>query len=369
MVAPSISAPSAAPYHEYQRRGPQVLPNWTSDGDGALRDHDGTILHETEDSCLLRAIIRRNDAILLKKYLAIHPLSLGPGETPLYDPFWTAAAHGSTDALDVMLQHWAASPSSILDPDAREFRTLQVASENAHLHTVHFLLDEQRAWASRFGDAHAIAIERDAYCKTAILSAASGYLDSHGFEHSVSEELIRLLLSRGARATDAIFPPGDTWTDPLLPLDMVVSLPAVKQPLATVLSLAVKGASADMIERLVNGGADVHTKTIFVKIGGLFEGKSDVPWDVTPLHIGSLFANTNGIQTLRDRRGEGVEWTGMVSRRDSTAACLSIGPSGASWARPRTLQRKSSTPWSFFWPRTPPTRSVALTRRATHHCM
>lgn len=311
MASPSFSATSAAPYHEYQRQGPQILPSWTSDGDGALHDHDGAILHETEFLNLRHAIIIRNDVVLLKKYLAIHPLWLGPGDTPQDDPFWSAAAHGSTDALDVMLQHWAANPSSILAPDARGFRLLHVACGHAQSATARFLLDKQGPWASRFGD----AIERDAYCDTAILSAASSYRHRQGLTHSASEELMRLLLSNGARATDVTFPPDDT--EPLQPLTMVVGLPAVNQPLDTVLSLAIRGASADIIQCLVNGGADVHAKTIYINTGGLFGGTCDVVWDVTPLHIGSMFANANGIQALRDRRGEGVEWTDMVSRRDS----------------------------------------------------
>lgn len=73
MALSSISTPSAAPYHEFQWRGPQVLPNWTSEGDGALHDHDGAILHKTEYAALLRAIIIRNDVDLLKKI---------PGHTP-----------------------------------------------------------------------------------------------------------------------------------------------------------------------------------------------------------------------------------------------------------------------------------------------
>lgn len=299
------------PYHEFQRRGPQILPGWTSDGDGALHDHDGTILHETEFLSLRQTIIIRNDAVLLKKYLAKHPLWLGPGETPQDDPFWTAAAHGSTDCLDVMLQHWAANSSSILAPDARGFRLLHVACKHAQLATARFLLDEQGPWASRFGD----AIERNAYCDTAILSAASSYRHSQRLKHGASEELMRLLLSKGARATDVVLPPDDA--EPLQPLTMVVGLPGVNQPLKTVPSLAVRGASPDIIERLVDGGADIHAKTIYIDSGGLFGGTCDVVWDVTPLHIGSMFANANGIQALRERRGQGVEWTDMVSRRDS----------------------------------------------------
>lgn len=311
-----------------------MLPNWTSEGEGALRDHDGGILHETEYSGLLCAIIKRNDVVILRRYLAIHPASLGPAEVPLDDPFWTAAAHGSTDALDVMLQHWVADPFAILAPGARGFRLLHVACAHAQLATVHFLIDEHGPWASRFGGAHTIAIERDAHGHTAILSAATWYRHCQMFENDESEEIIRLLLSKGARATDAILPPSDT--EPLQPLTTVAILPTVDQPLDTVLSLAISGASADTIGRLVDGGADVHTKTIYVDTNGLFEGTCDVAWDVTPLHIGSLFANADGIQALRDRRGDGVEWRDMVSCRDSHGRLPIHWAAGGLWMETKT---------------------------------
>lgn len=73
----------------------------------------------------------------------MYRLSLGPGETPLYDPFWTAAAHGSTDALDMILQHWAASPSSILDPGtAQGDMPLHVAAAAQRPLTTHQSFEE-----------------------------------------------------------------------------------------------------------------------------------------------------------------------------------------------------------------------------------
>lgn len=332
MASPSGSA-LPAPYLEFQRRGPQILPKQTSAGGGALHDHDGAVLHETEYCGLLRAIIKRNDVVLLRRYLSIHPSWFGPSETPQYDPFWTAVAHGSADALDVMLQHWAANPSTILSPDARGFRLLHVACAHAQLPSVRFLMDERRPWASRFGKTHTIAIERDAHGHTAILSAATWYRYGQQHDHDDSEELMRLLLSKGARATDAIFPLSDA--EPLQSLTMVAILPKVDQPLDTVLSLAIAGASADTIGRLVDGGADVHAKTIYVDTNGLFEGTSDVAWDVTPLHVGSLFANVNGIEALRDRRGDGVEWRDMVSCRDSHGRLPLHWAAGCLWAEAR----------------------------------
>lgn len=330
MASISTTTPLAAPYYEFQRQGPQILPNWTSSGEGALHDHDGAVLHETEYSSLLRAIIKRNDVLLLRKYLTIHPSSLGPTEIPLNDPFWTAAAHGSTDALDVMLQHWAANSSAVLAPDARGFRLLHVACAHAQLPTARFLIDKRRPWASRFGDGHAVAVEHGAHDYTAILSAASWYRHGQKLEYDDSDGLMRLLLSNGARATDAILPPRNT--EPLRPLTINASLPEVDQPLDTVLSLAISGASADMIRHLVDGGADVHAKTIYVDNNGLFEGTRDVAWDVTPLHIGSMFANSSGIQALRDRRGDGVEWREMVTCSDSHGRLPLHWAAGSLWA-------------------------------------
>lgn len=335
MALPSCSTQSLAPYPEFQRHGPQILPNWTSEGERALRDHDGGILHETEYSSLRCAIIKRKDVVLLKRYLAIHPLSLGPADIPLDDPFWTAAAHGSTDALDVILQHWAANPSTILAPDARGFRLLHVACAHAQLATVRFLIDERGPWASPFRNAHSIAIERDAHSYTAILSAATWFRYGQQRENDDSEELIRLLLSRGARATDAILPPSDI--EPMEPLTMLAVLPNVDQPLDTVLSLAISGASAVTIGRLFDGGADVHSKTIYVDTNGLFGGRCDVAWDVTPLHIGSLFTNANGIQALRERRGDGIEWRDMVTCRDSHGHLPIHWAAGGLWAETKAI--------------------------------
>lgn len=338
MASPSTSATSAAPYYEFQKQGPQELPNWTSEGERALHDHDGAVLHETEYSGLLRAIIKRNDVLLLSKCLAIHPASLGPGETWRYDPFWTATAHGSTDALDIMLQHWNADPSRTLAPDARGFRLLHVACAHAKLHTARFLIDEQRPWASRFGDGRAIATERDALGQTAILSAAARYRDSQNIDHDDLEVVIRLLLCKGARATDTtrlIARPDPKWPTPTF-----TSNPMSDQPLNTVLSLAVPGASAEMIGSLVDGGADVHLKTRYVDTNGLFGETHNFALDVTPLHIASMFANADGVQALHDRRGDDVAWRDMVSRTDSHGRLplhWAAGGAGGPWAQTKDI--------------------------------
>lgn len=316
MASPSPSAPTSTPttpYHKFRRRGPQILPGWACEGEGALRDHDGAVLHETEWSALLLTIIKRNDVALLREYLARHP-QLPPAETALHDPFWTAAAHGSTDALQVLLEHWAANPSVVKAPHERGFLLLNVACRHAQLGTARFLMDETRPWERIFGNVH--AREDGADGNTAILSAVASYRG--GLQHDDTEDLIRLLLLKGAHAADAIFPPSTSSdTEPPQPLHMVASLPTVDQPLDTVLSLAISGASADIIRCLIDGGADVNVKTIYLDTGGIFDGTFDVAWHVTPLHIGCMYANADGIQELFDHRGDGFDLRGAVSCRDN----------------------------------------------------
>ncbi|KFZ06594.1 hypothetical protein V501_07260 [Pseudogymnoascus sp. VKM F-4519 (FW-2642)] len=185
-----------------------------------LIDTDGTILNETDYCTLLNQIIRRNDVATLNRYLAKFPdHALGTGEVYYYDPLWIAASLGSTEVLRVLLEHYKvnydADPSRIVALDQRGFLLLNVACQHAQLDTALFLLDSQpplgevRAW------------DRD-HCETALLAAAASlesleYLSSkleyphhnrHGWARDCvarGEELMNMLLDRGASSCDAIF--------------------------------------------------------------------------------------------------------------------------------------------------------------------
>ena len=267
--------------------------------DGILLDEDGAAIYETEYSGLLLSIIRLNDVATLKRYLATHPRALGPGETHSYDPFWAAAYHGSTDALRVLLEHYAAHPNQTEAPNARGYLLLNVACQSAHVGTARFLLDNQLAAA----EIHA----QEAHGMTALLAAAASFVDSAYAENdrrdsmrdhvARGEELMLLLLDRGACAQDAI-----TQGD--------------KQPRDTVLTLAISQASSKLVKRLIDEGADIYTKKMHFFNDGLFGG-SDTIWDVTPLHIGGFYSNVEGIRTLLDNRGSGIHVADIVSCRDS----------------------------------------------------
>lgn len=276
-----------------------------------LIDTDGTIHNETDDCTLLNQIIRRNDVVTLNRYLAKFPdHALATGEVYYSDPFWIAASLGSTDVLRVLLEHYKVNydPSRTVALDQRGFLLLNVACQHAQLDTALFLLDSQpplgevRAW------------DRD-HCETALLAAAASlesleYLSSkweyphhsrHGWARDCvarGEELMNLLLDRGASARDVIAPiqhdGGDNATSNGLP----------PQPLSTVLGRAVSRASYKLVSRLLDEGADVHARQQFIcnVSGASFGGCEIFAFDVTALHLGSFYWNAEGIRALLDYR-------------------------------------------------------------------
>ncbi|KIN09101.1 hypothetical protein OIDMADRAFT_111204 [Oidiodendron maius Zn] len=276
--------------------------------DGILLDDEGAAIYETGYGALLLTIIKLNDVATLNRYLATHPAAPGPGETDRFDAFWAAAYHGSTDALRILLEHYAAHSTQIIAPDARGFLLLNVACQFAQVDTARFLLDNHLA----AGDIHA----RDDYGMTALLAAAASFFDLAYEENdkrdlmrdtmACSEELMLLLLDRGASARDAV-----TRAD--------------EKPRDTVLTLAISRASSKLVKRLIDEGADVHTKKMHFLNDGSFGGL-DTIWDVTPLHIGSFYSNVEGIQTLLDNRGSGIYIADMVS------CCDSFGRHPLHWA-------------------------------------
>ena len=287
-----------------------------------LVDEGGVVLYESEYSGLFRAIIQENDVFLLNQHLAKYPRRFWQADIDMDDPFLTAASSGSTDALRVLLEHCAARPDKTELVDARGSLLLHTACRNAHIDTVRFLLDSESIFRDTYagiGDIHA----RDNYGRTAILSAAESFAGLADGEDIIreraarSDELMRLLLDRGASARDHI-----EWEDepPLVPYaSLILSGGRVS---GTVLSLAMAGASYQLVKRLVEEGADVHTKES--RRFSAREIKSEYTAQfITPLHIGSFYSNVDGIQALLDYRGSNVNLIDIVSCRDS-CGCLPL---------------------------------------------
>ncbi|CAN8099419.1 unnamed protein product [Discula destructiva] len=307
----TYSPPSSTSATKYQEFRLPVLGGWpekTLDFGTLLNEEDGSILYETEYSGLLLKIIKLNDVSALQRYLDTNKPFLGPGTSPFDDPFWTAAAHGSTGALRALLVYWDATctlighaawaTAEIPSPEARTYRLLHTACQYAEVESVCFLLNGP--WKDTHADVHA----RDASDCTAILAAATSFVEpswspkdpqnahcpseNRSPHHHLArcEAVMHLLLDCGASARDVIL-----RRDRENEID------------DTVLSLAIPRASLALVRRLINEGADVHA----IKTHDFFDGNSalggfgsDVIRGVTPLHIGSLYANTGGVQVLLD---------------------------------------------------------------------
>jgi ankyrin repeat protein len=282
-------------------------------------DYDGVPVYESDFGELLLTIIERNDLAMLNQYLTKYPPRNWQTDGSMDDPFLKAAASGSTDALHVLLEHCASREDKSAVVDAQGRFLLWEACENAQVDTVCFLLDNEplfRHAHSGIGDIHTIGQSG----KTALLSAAISFTtwDREIYdirEHLArGEQLMQMLLDRGACAHDGIRWHPDIELDPIV----MAGVPREEVFRETVLSLAVSQASPDLIKRLINGGANVHSKTLHsfnqpVHVMGnrqSFQG-------VTPLHIGSYYLNVEGIQALLDHRGSDIDIVDMVSCRDS----------------------------------------------------
>lgn len=95
-------------------------------------------------------IIQLNDIVSLSQYITEHPqAALAPAEVEYHDPFWVAAAHGSTNVLRILLEQYNVDPARTEPLDQRGFLLLNVAYQHAQLTTARFLLDSQTpAWES-----------------------------------------------------------------------------------------------------------------------------------------------------------------------------------------------------------------------------
>lgn len=278
-----------------------------------LIDGNGDLLFETEDGGLWCEIIEQNDVALLNQYLTDYEGSCR-WRADVYDsdPFFIAASSGSTDVLRVLLEYCRAAPDKVVIDDGRGPRLLHAACRGARPDTARFLLENEPVFQSVHRGIGTIQ-ERDFFGTTALLAAAEWptHRQVDG-EDDLREEVMRLLLDRGASARD------------------IVSRPYRQEPVerlvCTVLSSAVAWASYDLVKLLIDSGAEVHTKERHDYESGFLNKYGGGPNDaenVTPLHIGSYYSNTDGIRALLDHLGREVSTADMVLSRDSFG-CLPL---------------------------------------------
>lgn len=295
----------------------------------------------------LSMIIRRDDVDALTEYLSLHPFRLkGPGVvqdlngTVFPDAFEYAATWGAIKVLRSLLDHESRHPQQNFrfGFGAKGYGLLNLACHHGQLETVRYLLDVSQDVA---GDLRF----RDGDGWTPLLAAADAMADKSKLEKyhrglavtsytGRCEEIMKLLLDKGAPVDDVreckFWRRGDHFVGPgrrmrwaegyteeailtgpeALDLRPVPEDETVVCLTDTVLSLAIRRASATMIERLLDGGADAHLQLAPPKKTGWPELRPN-----TPLHIAVRYYNAAAIDVLRDRNGN-IEFRKMIRKQD-----------------------------------------------------
>lgn len=259
---------------------------------------DGTVLYEWGDDwdALLHRIVVNDDVIALKQYLSINP-SVGNecAQNPdSQSPFYTAAACGSVNALQVLLAHLETTKikPGFVTYKGLGFRMLHEAASRGQIEMVQFLLDNN-------ADIH----ERDYNDYTPLLAAADIYCTRGYREPSIERNttVMNMLLDRGASASDIVEP----WSSDSGVPD-------------TVLTLAVQWAGAELVKRLIRDGADAHFMLTRVPFRlGWWPWEMDDISNVSSISIASFYLNLDAIKVIL---GAGVNITDMASVQDSTGS-------------------------------------------------
>ncbi|KAJ5730394.1 ankyrin repeat-containing domain protein [Penicillium malachiteum] len=175
---------------------------------------------------------------------------LAPGETATLDPFWNAAASGSTESLNILLDYYRDEPSPVEPLEKRHFSLATTAASHGELET------------------------RGASPCTTELAPQPPSEDGEGLV---------------------------AWSSFILCSGFDSQSP--EQPVDDVLSQAVSRAGYGVVKQLIDAGADVHAKHRHLD-QHLFD-MNDIHRDSTALHVGSLYWNNEGIQALLDHHHTG----------------------------------------------------------------
>ncbi|KAF5581065.1 ankyrin protein [Fusarium pseudoanthophilum] len=295
-----------SPYQEFVQSsiGYHVEPEDVPRTPMKMMNRDGSVLCETEDFRLLYQIVLRNDTLALKRYLSVAPWAMDSMSTlpEIYegnDYFLLATRNGNLGVLQILLMHYRRShdSSNEIRFQERGYQLLNEAARRGHVETVQFLLDSQPLYAGIH--------DRDCKGYTALASAAdissSRYPDSADWRDVYvenNEKVMNLLLDYGARPSDTVLPINDTEKTP-----------------DTALTLAVQWASPKLINRLIEGGADIQAKVAkFPYDLGFWNDHGDI-CDIKAFHMACISANYKAVQCLLG--GPGADQADMVSSRDS----------------------------------------------------
>ncbi|KAJ5661687.1 uncharacterized protein N7477_009303 [Penicillium maclennaniae] len=283
----------------------------------ALHDTDGTRLYETWDSGLLDSIIR-----------------LKTEEGFCYDPLCVAAEAGSTDVLGVIVDHYHRTSSTKKPLHRRKCSLLSAACSDLHLETAQFILDMQPTPCSvdfnqsdrdeaLLAAARALTDLPPEYLFPEVRKSETSIDPDHWRSDLIArgEELINLLLDGGASAQAVELPTSNSeWAAQILCGGSVVKDDDDEsqslQSFGTVLGLASSRAGSALVKRLIDHGANIHAKEQYqYHPSSSFWSAMPMPWNVTSLHISSMYWNTEALQTLLDHHRRDI--TESLSCRDS----------------------------------------------------
>ncbi|KAF9892466.1 hypothetical protein FE257_001575 [Aspergillus nanangensis] len=276
-------------------------------------------------------IIKQNDLSQLRQFIASHPPEavIAPGSAYMDDTWSTAAAYGSPEALQMVLEVYAAAPDVVERFDTK-INLLPDACRVANIDIVRFILDSHNSPDNRL-PVGTVDLHQKCVCgDTPILLAAESLMhpeiDPDGEDKDLplkwvgdsiarSHRLIHLLLDLGCSATDVVvWPTGTSHSR--------------DQVLKSVLGFAVSRANTLLLQRLINTGADIHLKHRHLHNTRVtLQFKFPNTYDVTTLHLAALFNNYNAVKFLLDYQHQN-----QSTRPDLASSCDSEKRLPLHWA-------------------------------------
>uniref|UniRef100_A0A093V840 Inversin n=1 Tax=Talaromyces marneffei PM1 TaxID=1077442 RepID=A0A093V840_TALMA len=247
-------------------------------------------------------IIKQNDLNQLRQFIASYPPEdvIAPGTPYLEDILFHAASYGSPEALEILLEVYAAAPEIVKGFNPK-FNLLIDACAAANVDVVRFILDRHGSPENRLPLGTVDLHQRDNSGDTPIIAAA-GSLECfvRNTDEEDKTEWVRNRISRGHRLIYLLLDWGCSATDVVPPVPNDIS-PGGSQVRDSVLGVAVSRANGRLIQRLIDSGADIYLKHQHFYPFQLSLTKDHV-YDVTTLHLASFFYNPDAVKLLLDHQ-------------------------------------------------------------------
>ncbi|KAE8551657.1 hypothetical protein EYB25_005547 [Talaromyces marneffei] len=206
-------------------------------------------------------IIKQNDLNQLRQFIASYPPEdvIAPGTPYLEDILFHAASYGSPEALEILLEVYAAAPEIVKGFNPK-FNLLIDACAAANVDVVRFILDRHGSPENRLPLGTVDLHQRDNSGDTPIIAAA-GSLECfvRNTDEEDKTEWVQNRISRGHRLIYLLLDWGCSATDVVPPVPNDIS-PGGSQVRDSVLGVAVSRANGPLIQRLIDSGADIYLK-------------------------------------------------------------------------------------------------------------